>query len=105
MKYRAKEDIPPNVKAGEIVEVEGELIPEFKGVLEPVVAGNDEDEDEGDGKIETIVNPDRTDLKARAAQLGLDYAPNIPTSRLLELVQDAEKEAAAKAEAEGEDEE
>lgn len=148
MKYRALVDIPPNVKVGDIVEVSGDLVPEFKKKLEQV--GDDEqvtilsqvktdvvnpslddlkehmaaqgiewhddmtvvelfgafedkrkeaeakqreatekkDDDEGDGG--GSANPDRNELKAKAAALGITFAQNIPTDRLVELIAEAE---------------
>lgn len=99
-KYRALVDIPPNIKAGEVVEVNDELIPEFKKKLE-LVSGNDEDDEVDDATKSGVVNPSRTDLKARAAQLGVDFAPNISTPRLMELVKEAEDAEAAKLQKEG----
>jgi hypothetical protein len=90
MKYRAKVDIPPNVKAGDIVEANDELVPAFKSLLEKV--GDDEEltdlSDNDDGVI--IANPSRDELKARATELEITFAPNIPTDRLIELIKEAE---------------
>lgn len=98
-KYRAKEDISPNVKKGDIVEITDELIPEFKSKLELY---NENDGEKVDSTEKTVVtNPSRTDLKARATQLGLDFAPNIPTERLMELVKEAEDKKAAEEAAAG----
>ncbi len=46
----------------------------------------------GSGEPEAIINPSREELKARAKELGIDFAPNITTERLLELVQAKEAE-------------
>jgi len=96
-KYRALVDIPPNIKAGEVVEVNDELIPEFKKKLELVSEDAEVDETTKSG----VINPSRTDLKARAAQLGIDFAPNISTARLMELVKEAEDAEAAKLQKDG----
>lgn len=47
---------------------------------------------EGDVDRQPLVNPSREELKARAAELGIDYAPNITTEKLLELVRAKEAE-------------
>lgn len=97
MKYRAKVDIPPNVKAGDIVETDEELVPGIKERLEPV--SDDEELTElgqvdDDGNKTLITNPSRDELKARATELGITFANNTPTDKLVELI--AEAEAAAK---------
>jgi ssDNA-binding replication factor A large subunit len=92
-KYRALVDVLPNIKAGDIVTINDDLIPEYKNKFERVIdeSGSDEDTDKTE-----IINPSREDLKAKAAEYGLDHAPNISTPKLLELVQ-AEEERRAKA--------
>jgi hypothetical protein len=150
MKYRALVHIPPGVKAGDIVEINDPLIPEYQGKLEPVgdneavdvpsksaiinpslddlkehLASNgiewsddmtvvdlfaklqeahDKQQAEAEGKVDDGTNadddtndatvPERTALKSRAAELGLNVASNIPTARLRELVKEAEEKAA-----------
>lgn len=47
---------------------------------------------ENNGGRQSLVNPSREELKARASELGIDYAPNISTEKLLELVKDKEAE-------------
>jgi hypothetical protein len=95
-KYRALQDIPPNVKAGDIVEVKNKLVPAYEKLLRPIAEGASEPEDtDVDNPKKTLVtNPDRNDLKKRATELGINFAPNIPTDRLIELVTEAEKKAA-----------
>lgn len=97
MKYRAKVDIPPNVKAGDIVEASEELVPGIKERLEPV---SDDEEltelgqvDDGGNKT-LITNPSRDELKARATELEINFASNIPTDRLIELIAEAEAKKA-----------
>ena len=96
MKYRAKVDIPPNVKAGDIVEAHEELVPGMAERLEPV---NDSEEltelgqVDGSGEKTLITNPSRDELKARATELGINFASNIPTDRLVELIAEAEAKA------------
>lgn len=52
--------------------------------------------DEGSEDVTTtVVNPSREELKARAKELDIDFAPNITTERLLELVQAKEAELKA----------
>lgn len=101
-KYIATADIPPNVKAGDIVEVNQKLIPEFAKVLVPAPAEEQTEPTEpiDDGKT-IITNPDRNALKARATELEINFASNIPTERLLELVKEAEERVAEEAKAEG----
>jgi uncharacterized protein YkvS len=97
-KYRAKVDMPPFVKAGDIINVEEELTPEFAARVEPVDENEEVTELENldtfsDPKTEenqVIVNPDRNALKAKATNLGITFASNIPTDRLIELISEAE---------------
>ena len=110
-KYRAKVDIPPNVKAGDIVTVDGELIPEFKAVLEPVVeetAVKETDDTDSDKTLARFVslinNPDRNALKEEATKLGLTFASNIPTDRLIELINEAKEKDEQSEEPEASDE-
>lgn len=108
-KYIARKDNPPAFKVGDIVEAENELLPIYKDMLEKYdgdleVGQNANDEDgkiiEGtalnDGaKHEEVGNLSRDDLKARADALGIDYAANISTAKLVELVvaKEAENES------------
>jgi hypothetical protein len=87
-KYRALVDIPPSVKAGDIVEANEELIPEFKSKLEPV------SDDEGVEEKTLLTNPNRDFLKAEAAELGLTFASNIPTDKLIAIIDEAKAEKA-----------
>lgn len=103
-KYRAKVDIPPNVKAGDIVTVDGELIPEFKAVLEPYVEETAVDETDDTEKT-LINNPDRNALKEEATRLGLTFASNIPTDRLIELIKEAKEKDETSEEPETSDDE
>lgn len=90
-KYEALVDIPPSVKKGDIVELKDAPIPEFAKKLKLV--GNEvEAEPEGSDKT-VITNPDRTALKARATELKIVFADNIPTAKLVELIQEAEAAA------------
>ena len=50
-----------------------------------------EDED-NDNPKQPLINPSREELKERAQELGIDFAPNITTERLLELVRAKEAE-------------
>lgn len=146
-KYRAKSDMPPYIKAGNVVEFKEPLVDGMKGHFEavdddtpvtgihvenpvgffnpladPTAAGTqlndggltpggdkqslededadedldpDEDADEDDDDKKEIVNPSRDELKARATALGINFASNIPTERLMELVKEAEDKKAA----------
>lgn len=44
---------------------------------------------DGGGNILTV-NPSRDDLKSKATDLGIQFASNIPTDRLVELIAEAE---------------
>lgn len=92
MKYRAIRDIPPNIKKGDIVEINSPLVEAFAQRLEPLTEEAEEApvkvEDE---KLEIITNPDRNALKARATELGITFASNIPTDRLIELIKEEEE--------------
>lgn len=96
-KYRAKQDIPPNVKAGDIVEANEELTPEFKALLEPfngeeAASEYDDSDDDGSDSDDTIIaNPNREDLKNKATELGFTFAANIPTAKLVEIIEEAER--------------
>jgi hypothetical protein len=99
-KYRALVDIPPTVKAGDIVTLTEDPIPEYVGKLQPV--GDDvkaADGEETDDEKILLGNPSREWLKARAEALGVDHAPNIQTAKLIELVKEAVEAEKAKAEA------
>lgn len=94
-RYRALVDIPPRVKKGDVVTLKEDPIPEFKSKLEPVgrVVDDEEDNGNGDGGDGTKVrvgNPSRDELKARATELGITFANNTPTDKLLELIAEAE---------------
>lgn len=84
--YRATKDIAPLIKEGDIVTTKEDLIPEYEGILVPVSGGDDA------GKS-TVINPNRDELKARATELGITFASNIPTDKLMSLVAEAEAEA------------
>ncbi len=91
-KYRAKVDVPPGIKAGDVVNFEEPLVPSYEKLFEKVGESDDEDDDAD----KTFVgNPDRNTLKDRATELGINFAPNIPTDRLIELITEAEVKAAA----------
>lgn len=81
-KYRAKKAFPPNIKVGDIVETDKELIPEYAPHFERVDGDSSEKEE--------IINPSRDELKAKATELGIDFAPNITTDKLMALVKEAE---------------
>lgn len=98
-RFIAKVDIPPNVKAGDVVTAKEPLIPEFANLLEKI-GGRSEPTKVGEPKepgseteTETdqtlITNPDRNLLKDEATSLGINFAPNIPTDRLIELIKEA----------------
>lgn len=89
-KYRAKVDIPPNVKAGDEVTLKDKILPEYEKLLEPIGEAEDEGTGTDDGDKDIITNPDRNELKKRAEELGLNFASNIPTDRLIELIAEAE---------------
>lgn len=89
-KYRAKVDVPP-LKAGDIMEASEPLVPEYADKFERV----GDDTEETVVEKQTLVNPSRDELKARATELGVTFASNIPTERLMELVKEAEDKKAA----------
>jgi len=101
-KYRALVDVPPEIKKGDIVNFNDPLVDGYKKLFEKVGADDEvEDTDKTDNtRVELTVNPDRNALKARATELNVDFAPNISTDKLVELV----KEAQAKADADAADE-
>lgn len=88
-KYRAKVDVPP-LKAGDIMVAQDPLVPEYADKFERV----GEDAEAVDEK-QPLVNPSRDELKARATELDVTFASNIPTERLMELVKEAEDKKAA----------
>ena len=92
-KYVALIDIPPNIKAGDVIEL-GELTPDFEKLTRPLDGGEAEAKDDEDPDKEAVINPSRDELKARATELGINFAPNMPTERLMELVKEAEEKAA-----------
>lgn len=103
MKYRAIRDIPPNIKKGDIVEINSPLVEAFAQRLEPLT----EEVEEASAKVEDekpeiITNPDRNALKARATELGITFASNIPTDRLIELIKEEELRSSSAGEPDGE---
>ena len=62
-------------------------------------AGNEQNldgEDGGEGGgSQTVINPSRDELKKEAEELGINFAQNIPTDRLLELIKEARVKKAA----------
>jgi hypothetical protein len=70
---------------------EGENHPQFVGDGESNL-GNGGGEGSGSGSQQPVVNPSREELKERAKELGIDFAPNITTERLLEMVRAKEAE-------------
>lgn len=92
-KYRALVDIPPNVKAGDIVSATEEIVPGLKDKL--VAVGDDEELSDTTGNISLEGNVSREALKKRADELNIDYASNIATAKLFELVKEAQDAKAA----------
>jgi hypothetical protein len=84
MKYRALEDMAPTIKKGDIAEFTDELDPRLKGKFAPADA--DETTTHGVVDQELDGNISRDDLKIKATELGIDFAGNISTAKLLELV-------------------
>lgn len=70
---------------------EGEQHPQFTGDGESNL-GNGGEGSGGEGGRQPLINPSREELKARATELGIDFAPNIGTEKLLELVRAKEAE-------------
>ncbi len=117
-KFRAKSNAPYPYREGDIVEFQEPLVggyvnhfEDYAGDAEvtniydrnplndPTAGGTQLDLGRtpgGSTSTEVVVNPSREELKAEADELGINYAPNIPTDRLFELV----KEARAKKDAE-----
>jgi len=91
-KYRAKVDVPP-LKAGDIMEASEPLVPEYADKFERVGSKT-----ETVSEKQPLVNPNREELKARATELGVAFANNIPTERLIELVEEAEAKAKSESE-------
>lgn len=94
-KYVAKADVSPKIKKGDIVEFNDPLIPEYQNLFEKYDGQTEEAEKQtagdNDDPVKTgIINPDRNALKAKATELGINFADNIPTVRLSELIQEAE---------------
>lgn len=94
-KYRALQDIPPGIKKGDVVEFKDDLVPSYKKLFERYSAEQDEDESDTDTEKAIITNPDRNALKERATELGITFASNIPTERLMELIKEAEEKQAS----------
>lgn len=90
-KYVALQDVPPSVKKGDIVTIKEPLVPSYKDKFAPYSPAQAEETkpDADDGKT-VVRNPDRNALKDRATELGINFAQNIPTERLIELIQEAE---------------
>lgn len=93
-KYRVVKPINSRVKVGDVVELNDPIIPEYKDKLVPA---SEDDEvttqtaGDNDHPVKTaIVNPNRDELKDRASKLGINFASNIPTVTLIELIQEAE---------------
>lgn len=93
-KYRALADVPPNISKGDVIEFNEPLVDSYKPLFERFVEGENEDTD-------LIVNPDRNALKERATELGLNFASNVPTEKLIAMIE--EKEAEDKDEDEDDD--
>lgn len=91
-KYRALRDYNADTKKGDVVEFKDKLDPGLASWFEPV-GGKSED-----GDKERVGNPDRDELKLRATELGIQFANNTPTPKLMEMI--SEKEAELKEAAE-----
>lgn len=95
-KYRALTDMPP-VKKGDVVEFKEPLVDGLKnhyvavGDSEGVAVIGEDARSEIEGLLDLNGNVSREDLKKRATELELDFAPNIPTAKLLELVKEAQE--------------
>lgn len=70
---------------------EGESHPQFVGDGESNLGNGGN----GSGQQTQVINPSRDDLKKEADEFGINYAQNIPTDRLLELVKEARAKKAA----------
>jgi len=99
-KFRALQDYSKDVKKGDVVTFEAPLVEGMKRWFEPVGAKSDDDDKE------RIGNPDRDELKLRATELGIQFANNTPTPKLMEMIseKEAELKEAAEREAAGGDE-
>lgn len=71
---------------------EGQQVPQFVGDGESNLGNDNQGGGEGGGERQPLINPSRDELKARAQELGIDFAPNISTEKLLELVRAKEAE-------------
>jgi hypothetical protein len=92
-KYIAIKDFPPNIKQGDEAEFADDLDETLKPYFTPAGGAASAEKVENQDTDDTIItNPDREKLKARATELEIPFAPNIPTARLIELIK--EKEAA-----------
>lgn len=101
-RYRAVSDFPPSVKQGDVVEFEDDLLPELKPYFERYVEDELTDKTVTDETDTIVTNPDREKLKARATELEIPFASNIPTARLMELIEEKEAELADNSEDEDE---
>lgn len=102
-KYIAVKDFPPNIKQGDEVEFMDDLDETLKPYFRSANEVSAEEKVEGQDTDDTIItNPDREKLKARATELEIPFAPNIPTARLVELIK--EKEAALAEDSDDDDE-
>ena len=96
-KYVATQDMPPKIRAGDVVNFKDELTDSFKPYFRPFNSDTDEEGEEthltagdNDHPVTTgLVNPDRNQLKAKARDLGINFAENIPTVAPTQLIQDA----------------
>lgn len=91
-KYVAVKDFPPNIKQGDEVEFNDKLDESLVPYFRPIGEAVSEQADETDDTI--VTNPDREKLKARATELEITFASNIPTARLMELIKEKEAELA-----------
>lgn len=99
-KYVAVKDFPPNIKQGDEVEFKDEIHENLVPYFQPISGAVSKQDDETDDTI--VTNPDREKLKARATELGITFASNIPTARLMELIKEKEAELADNSEDEDE---
>jgi hypothetical protein len=101
-KYKALQDVPPFIKAGDIANFDQPLIPEYQKLFEAYSGEEAAVEiDDDDPLKQALINPSRDELKKRAQELEIDFAPNITTDKLLELVKTAEEKKAGEGGGEG----